>query len=59
MDIFALNEFENIRAKSFRVRFIPKRDKSVHIIQSEALVTREFLRQYDGETRVAMEALDV
>lgn len=48
-----------MRTEPFRVRFIPKSEKSIHIIQSEAVVAREFLRQYDGETRVAMKALEV
>ncbi|KAL6408329.1 hypothetical protein AUP68_08186 [Ilyonectria robusta] len=47
-----------MRTEPFRVRFIPKSEKSIHIIQSEAVVAREFLRQYDGETRVAMKALE-
>ncbi|KAH7013065.1 cytochrome P450 [Ilyonectria destructans] len=59
MNILAFNESENMRAEPFRVRFIPKSEKRVHIIQSEAVVAREFLRQYDGETRVVMEALEV
>lgn len=59
MDIFAFNESENMRAEPFGARFIPKSEKRVQMIQSEAVVAREFLRQYDGETRVVMEALEV
>ncbi len=58
VDIFAYGESENMRPEPFRARFIPRSDRHRELVLSEAKVAREYLRQFDGETKVKMEALE-
>ena len=55
MNIFAYTDSENMRPEPFRVRFIPRSDEIRRLLLDEAVVAREALRPYDGETRVTME----
>ena len=59
VDIFAYGESENMRPEPFRARFIPRSERHRDIILNEAATAREFLRQFDGETTVKMEPLEM
>ncbi|KAE8322187.1 cytochrome P450 [Aspergillus sergii] len=54
LDIFAFTESENIRPEAFRARFIPRSVARPEIIMREATVSREYLKDLDGETNVKM-----
>ena len=55
LDIFAYTESENMRPEPFRTRFIPRSEKIHRLLMEEAVVARDALRKYDGETRLTME----
>lgn len=59
MDIFAYGESENMRPEPFNARFIPRSDQHRTRVLEGAETAREFLKQFDGETKVKMEPLDV
>lgn len=52
MDIFAYNSSENMRPEPFKARFIPRSERIVELIRSEAKTAQEELSVYDGETKV-------
>ena len=59
VNIFAYGESENMRPEPFRARFIPRTDKHREYILREAEGAEEFLRQYEGDTKVRMEDLEM
>ncbi len=59
MDIFAYGESENMRPEPFKARFIPRSERRREIVLKEAEAARHFLAQFDGETRVQMEPLEL
>lgn len=59
VDIFAYGESENMRPEPFRARFIPRTQERREFILREADGAEEFLRQYEGDTKVRMEDLEV
>ncbi|EXJ65597.1 uncharacterized protein A1O5_11124 [Cladophialophora psammophila CBS 110553] len=58
VDIFAYGESENMRPEPFRARFIPRSDRHREMVINEGIAAREFLKQFDGETKVRMEPLE-
>lgn len=59
LDIFAYGESENMRPLPFKARFISRSKEHEFLVLNEAAKARDFLRQYDGETAVEMEPLEV
>ena len=59
LDIFAYGESENMRPLPFKARFIPRSKEQESLILNEAAKARDFLQQYDGESAVKMEPLEV
>ena len=47
-----------MRPEPFRARFIPRSDRHRELVLSEAKVAREYLKRFDGETKVKMETLE-
>lgn len=44
-----------MRPEPFKVRFVPRSERIKEVMLSEAVVAREALRRYDGETKVTVE----
>lgn len=59
VDIFAYGESENMRPEPFRARFIPRTENHREFISREAGNAEEFLRAYEGDTKVRMEDLEM
>lgn len=59
VDIFAYGDTENMRPEPFRARFIPRTQERREFVLREADGAEEFLRQYEGDTKVRMEDLEV
>lgn len=59
VDIFAYGESENMRPEPFKARFIPRSERHKEIIVGAEREARDFLRQFETESKVEMEPLEM
>ena len=59
VNIFAYGESENMRPLPFKAQFIPRTKRHREMILKERDIAYDYLRQFDGETKVQMEPLEL